>query len=63
MQALAKRLASDWIRHDGGKCPCVGEWVESHYADGDIRYGEARDHVDWRYVTHYRLIADPGDMV
>jgi hypothetical protein len=48
-----------WIEHDGGKCPCVGEWVSVLYSDGAIEHGLAYDHAYWRYVTHYRLIAPP----
>lgn len=66
MQSLAQRLVSDWIIHDGGKCPCVGEWVEVYYDDNSGRYrheGVAQDGIFWRYVTHYRLIDDPADVV
>ena len=55
MHISAKRLAMDWIKHDGGPCPCVGEWVE----DDTGERGIALDHLYWRYVTHYRLISPP----
>lgn len=63
MQSLAHRLANDFIRHDGGKCPCVGEWVEVAYTDGPYERGIAQDGIHWHYVLSYRLIADPGEMV
>ena len=59
MQSLAQRLASDWVMHDGGKCPCVGEWVEVAYTDGPYQRGIAQDGIHWHYVLSYRLIADP----
>ena len=52
-----------WIQHDGGKCPCVGEWVEVEYTDGWRDMEIAEDGIYWRYVRQYRLIADPGDLV
>lgn len=52
-----------WIEHDGGECPCVGECVEVRYSDGYLGRERAECGSYWRYVTHYRLIADPSDLV
>lgn len=54
---LCERLAAEYITHDGGNCPCVGEYVEVHYSDGKYLVGVGAEHIYWRYVTHYRLIA------
>lgn len=57
MESLSHRLANDFIRHDGGRCPCVGEWVDVVYTDGLYERGIAQDDVRWYYVMQYRLIA------
>lgn len=45
-----------WINHDGGKCPCLGDFVEVVYTDGKREKGIAQNGVCWRYVDKYRLI-------
>ena len=34
-----------WIEHDGSGCPCVGEWVTSVSANGDVN-----EHVAFGYL-------------
>lgn len=36
-----------WMQHDHGGCPCVGEYVEAEYANGDRRSFRAKGGVGW----------------
>ena len=51
----------DWIAHSGGPCPCLGQYVQVTYGDGDIEEGIAQDHINWYYAVAYRVRREVED--